>query len=167
MKNFLPPYFYFCRVLKKHLTKEQALQKLRHYCRYQERCPSEVKEKMWSLGIKKTDHDELFANLIEDDYLNEERFAVQFASGKYRLKHWGRIKIKYELKQKRVSDYNIKKAFSQIDDDDYLNTLKTIAEKRYNELKNEQWLVRKKKTIDYLLLKGYEHSLVNQIVNQF
>jgi regulatory protein len=154
-------------VLKKHLTKEQALQKLRHYCRYQERCHSEVKEKMWLLGIKKTDHDELLASLIEDDYLNEERFAVQFAGGKYRLKHWGRIKIKYELKQKRVSDYNIKKALSQIEESDYLKTLKTIAEKRYNELKNEQWLVRKKKTIDYLLLKGYEQSLVNQMVNQF
>jgi len=149
------------------LTKEQALQKLRHYCRYQERCHSEVKEKMWLLGIKKTDHDELLASLIEDDYLNEERFAVQFAGGKYRLKHWGRIKIKYELKQKRVSDYNIKKALSQIEESDYLKTLKTIAEKRYNELKNEQWLVRKKKTIDYLLLKGYEQSLVNQMVNQF
>jgi regulatory protein len=154
-------------MVKKNLTKEQALQKLRHYCRYQERCQSEVKEKMWLLGVKKTDHDELLANLIEDDYLNEERFAVQFASGKYRLKHWGRIKIKYELKQKRVSEYNIKKAVSQIDDDDYLKTLKTIAEKRYNELKDEQWLVRKKKTIDYLLLKGYEQSLVNQMVNQF
>lgn len=149
------------------MTKEQALQKLRHYCRYQERCHSEVKEKMWLLGIKKTDHDELLASLIEDDYLNEERFAVQFAGGKYRLKHWGRIKIKYELKQKRVSDYNIKKALSQIEESDYLKTLKTIAEKRYNELKNEQWLVRKKKTIDYLLLKGYEQSLVNQMVNQF
>ena len=148
-------------MFKKQLTKEQALQKLRHYCRYQERCHREVKEKMWLLGIKKSDHDELIASLIQDDYLNEERFAIQFASGKYRLKRWGRVKIKYELKQKQVTDYIIKKALQQIEEEDYRGTLKTLADKRYAELKNEQWLVRKKKTIDYLLLKGYEHALIN------
>ena len=160
-KNISGFILLFLLMLKRQLTKEQALQKLRHYCRYQERCHSEVREKMWSLGIRKTDHDELIASLIEDDYLNEERFAIQFASGKYRLKQWGRVKIKYELNQKRVSDYNIRKALSQIEEADYLKRLRTIAEKRYNELKNEQWLARRKKTIDYLLLKGYEHSIIN------
>ena len=148
-------------MLKKGLTKEQALQKLRHYCRYQERCQHEVKEKMWLLGVKKTDHDELLASLIEDDYLNEERCAIQFASGKYRIKQWGRIKIRYELKQKRLNNYIIQKALDQIEEADYLNTLKILGNKRYAELKSEQWLVRRKKTIDYLLLKGYEQSLIN------
>jgi len=152
-------------MLRKILTKEQALQKLRHYCRYQERCHSEVREKLWQLGVKRSEHDELIASLIEDDYLNEERFAMQFAGGKYRHKQWGRIKIKYELKQKQVSDYSIKKSLQQIDETDYLETLKELADKRYAALKNEQWLVRKKKTIDYLLLKGFEHSLINTIVS--
>ena len=146
---------------KKQLTKEQALQKLRHYCRYQERCISEVKEKMWLLHIKKTDHDELIESLVNEDYLNEERFAINFAFGKYRIKQWGRVKIKYELKQKKVTDFNIKKGLQQIDEEDYRKTLKVLAEKKYAELKNEQWLVRKKRTIDYLLLKGYELALIN------
>ena len=76
---------------RKTLTKEQALQKLRHYCRYQERCHAEAREKLWQLGVKKTEHDEIIAILIEDDYLNEERFAIQFAGGRYRQKQWGRI----------------------------------------------------------------------------
>ena len=92
------------------LTKEQALQKLRHYCGYQERCHSEVKEKLWQLKVNRKEHDEIIASLIEDDYLNEERFAIQFAGGKYRVKQWGRVKIKYELKQRMVSGYSIKKA---------------------------------------------------------
>lgn len=146
---------------RKTLTKEQALQKLRHYCRYQERCHSEVREKLWQLGVKRTDHDEIIASLIEDDYLNEERFAIQFAGGKYRIKQWGRVKIKYELKQKQVSEYSIKKSLNQIDEADYLKTLHELADKRYQALKHEQWLVRKKKTIDYLLLKGFEHALIN------
>jgi regulatory protein len=145
---------------KKQLTKEQALQKLKHYCGYQERCHSGVREKLWQLGVRKTEHDEIIASLIEDDYLNEERFAIQFAGGKYRMKQWGRTKIKYELKQKQVSEYCINKALKQIDEEDYLKTLYKLAEKKYAILKNEQWVIRKKKTMDYLMQKGFEPELV-------
>jgi regulatory protein len=144
-------------------TKEQALQKLRHYCGYQERCHSEVKEKLWQLKVNRKEHDEIIANLIEDDYLNEERFAVQFAGGKYRIKQWGRVKIKYELKQKQVSEYSIKKALKQIDEKDYIKTLNKLAEKRYAALKAEQWMMRKKKTIDYLLQRGFEMELISGV----
>jgi regulatory protein len=145
------------------LTKEQALQKLRHYCGYQERCHSEVKEKLWQLRVNRKEHDEIIASLIEDDYLNEERFAIQFAGGKYRIKQWGRVKIKYELKQKQVSEYSIKKALKQIDEKDYIKILNKLAEKRYAALKDEQWMVRKKKTIDYLIQRGFELELINGV----
>ena len=145
---------------KKQLTKEQALQKLKHYCAYQERCHSEVKEKLYSLGVWKKDHDEIIASLIEENYLNEERFAMAFAGGKWRMKQWGRVKIKYELRQKQVSDYCIKKALKQIDEEEYLRVLKELASDKYAALKNEQYLVRKKKTIDYLINRGFEMELV-------
>ncbi len=149
---------------KKSLTKEQALQKLKHYCAYQERCHSEVKEKLYNLGVWKKDHDEIIANLIEEKYLDEERFAIAFAGGKSRIKQWGRVKIRYELKQKQVSEYSIKKALKQIDEEEYRKMLATLAKQKYASLKNEQWLIRKKKTIDHLLQKGYELPLVNEIV---
>lgn len=145
---------------KKYLTKEQALQKLKHYCAYQERCHSEVKEKLFSLGIWKKDHDEIIATLIEESYLNEERFAIAFASGRFRIKQWGRVKIKYELKQKQVSEYSIKKALKQIDEDDYLKVLNKLTKEKYASLKNEQHLIRKKRTIDYLMQKGFEPQLI-------
>ncbi|MBM3416059.1 MAG: RecX family transcriptional regulator [Bacteroidetes bacterium] len=147
------------------LTKEQALQKLKHYCAYQERCHSEVKEKLYSLGVWKKDHNEIIAALIEEDYLNEERFALAFAGGKWRIKQWGRVKIKYELKQKQVSDYCIKKALQQIDEEEYLAVLGKLAKEKYSALKNEQYLVRKKKTMDYLMGRGFESNLVNKLVN--
>jgi regulatory protein len=147
---------------KKQLTKEQALQKLKYYCAYQERCHSEVKEKLYNLGVWKKDHDEIIAKLIEENYLNEERFATAFAGGKFRVKQWGRIKIKFELKQKQVSDYSIKKALKQIDEQEYLSVLNKLAKEKYASLKNEQYLVRKKKTMDYLLTKGFEPELVRQ-----
>ena len=149
---------------KKYLTKEQALQKLKHYCGYQERCHSEVKEKLYNLGVWKKEHDEIIATLIEDGYLNEERFAIAFAGGKFRIKQWGRVKIKYELKQKQVSDYSIKKALMQIAEEDYLKVLNKLGREKYDSLKNEQYLVRKKKTMDHLIRRGFEAELVNETI---
>jgi regulatory protein len=149
---------------RKSLTKEQAIQKLRQYCAYQERSHTEVVQKLWDLGVKKAEHDEIISSLIEDDYLNEERFAILFAGGKFRMKSWGRKRIYYALKEKKVSDYNIKKAMKEIPDDVYEKTLYDLAEKKYALLKDEQYLVRKKKTMDYLMQKGYEPDLVTKAV---
>jgi regulatory protein len=153
-------------VQKKILTKEQALQKLRQYCAYQERSHSEVQQKLYELGIRKQDHDEILSTLIEEDYLNEERFAKAFAGGKFRMKDWGRKKIFYALKEKRVSEYSIKQAMKEIDEEDYWKNLKELVEEKYDTLKDEQHLVRKKKTIDYMLQKGYEFDLVTKAVNE-
>ena len=151
---------------KKYLTKEQALQKLKHYCTYQERCHSEVKEKLYSLGVWKNEQGEITATLIEEGYLNEERFAIAFASGRFKIKHWGRVKIKYELKQKQVSEYSIKKALKQIDEEEYLRVLNKLAKEKYASLKSDQYLIRKKKTMDYLMGKGFEMDLVRGAVEK-
>ena len=152
---------------KKYLTKEQAIQKLRQYCAYQERSHSEAVQKLWDLGVRKAEHDEIISSLIEDDYLNEERFAIQFAGGKFRMKNWGRKRIYYALKEKKVSEYNIRKAMKEIPDDAYEKTLLQLAEKKYASLKDEQYLVRKKKTMDYLMQKGYEPELVTKALSSF
>ena len=152
---------------KKYLTKEQAIQKLRQYCAYQERSHSEAVQKLWDLGVRKAEHDEIISSLIEDDYLNEERFAIQFAGGKFRMKNWGRKRIYYALKEKKVSEYNIRKAMKEIPDETYEKTLLQLAEKKYASLKDEQYLVRKKKTMDYLMQKGYEPELVTKALSSF
>jgi len=146
--------------------KEQALQKLRHYCAYQERCHSEVKEKLYGLGVWNKHHDEIIAALIEENYLNEERFAIAFAGGKFRIKHWGRVKIKYALKQRQVSEYCIKKALKQIDEEEYREVLNRLAKEKYAAFKSEQHLVRKKKTMTYLIGKGFEVELVSETLNR-
>lgn len=151
---------------KKTLTKEQALQKLKHYCGYQERCHADVKEKLYSLGVWKKDHDEIISALIEEKYLNEERFAIAFAGGKFRINKWGRVKIKYELKKKQVSDYSIKKALKQIEEPDYNKVLSKLATEKQLSLKGEQYLVQKKKIMDYLIGKGYEMDLAKQAVEK-
>lgn len=150
----------------KQLTKEQVLQKLKHYCGYQERSHYEVRQKLFELGAWKKDHDEIIASLIENGYLNEERFAIAFASGKFRIKQWGRVKIKYELKQKQVSDYCIKKALKQIDEEEYSGVLAKLAADKYASLKGEQYLIRTRKTMDYLIAKGFELPLVTNEIKR-
>jgi regulatory protein len=149
---------------KKSLTKEQALQKLRHYCSYQERCHNEVKTKLYQLGTNKKLNDEIIAELIQGSYLNEERFAIAFATGKFKINHWGKRKIEYALKEKFISNYCIKKALQQIPEKEYLAILGKLANEKYKDLKGEQYLIRKRKTIDYLLGKGFEWELVSKIV---
>lgn len=151
---------------RKFLTKEEALQKLKQYCAYQERSHYEVRQKLYELGIRKQDYDEIISTLIEEDYLNEERFAKAFAGGKFRMKDWGRKKIYYALKEKKVSEYSIKQAMKEIDDEEYKKNLKELAQGKYESLKDEQYLVRKKKTIDYMLQKGYELDLVTRAINE-
>ncbi|MFD2918960.1 regulatory protein RecX [Terrimonas rubra] len=152
-------------MFKKQLTPEQALQRLKQYCAYQERCHAEVVDKLYQLGVWKKEHDAIIATLIEENYLNEERFALAYAGGKYRMKQWGRVKIKYELKQKQVSNYSINKALKQFDEEEYRQTLQKLANDKYALLKGEQYLVRKKKTMDYLIQRGYETDLITAAVN--
>jgi regulatory protein len=123
-----------------------------------------VKEKLYGYGLRKTEIETLLSQMVEEDYLNEERFAIQFASGKFRMKQWGKQKIKYELQQKRVSEYCIKKALAHIDNDDYDTTLQKVALKKWNTLKGEQYISRQAKTMQFLLRKGYESKQVALVV---
>jgi regulatory protein len=144
----------------------QALKKLEHYCAYQERCHSEVKSKLYDYGLNTTDVDKVTAHLIAENYLNEERFAVAFAGGKFRVKDWGKVKIKYELKGRQVSDYCIRKALAQIDLDDYENKLHKLAEKKWESTKTTNVWDKMAKTTTYLMQKGYESDLVRVVVNE-
>ena len=151
---------------KSRLLKEKALQKIKQFCSYQERCHYEVKEKLYSLGVWKADIDEIISELIQENYLNEERFAIQFAGGKFRMKQWGKVKIKYELRQKQISQYCIVKALLSIDDRDYQNTFNNLALEKWQTLKAEKNIfIKKRKIMDYLLQKGYEAGIVNNLVN--
>lgn len=153
---------------KKSLTKEQAYQKLRHYCAYQDRCHSEVKNKAYLLGLRKPDVEELTSKLIEENCLNEERFARAFAGGKFRIKQWGRMKIIGELKQKQISSYCIAAAMEEIDENKYKQVLHKLAVKRWSSIKGTgtNLFVKMGKTRNFLLLKGYEPALVSFEIKQ-
>jgi regulatory protein len=144
--------------VKKNLTPELAYPKIRHYCGYSERCHYEVREKLFGMGLMKKDVEILLSRLIEEGYLNEERFAVLFAGGHFRQKKWGKAKIIYALRQKKVSEQNIKRGLKEIVQEDYLASLQKLADTKWKSLKEEQYISREAKTNAYLLQKGYERQ---------
>jgi regulatory protein len=147
----------------KKATLEQAFQLLKHFCGYRERCHEEVKEKLRSVGVWGADQDALIAKLIEGDYLNEERFARIYAGGKFRVNKWGRNRIRYELKQKRVSEYCIKKGLKEIDEEEYVAVLTRLTESKYNSLSGHK-AIRRDKTISYLMGRGFESDLIRSVL---
>jgi regulatory protein len=151
---------------KVRIGKEQAIQRIRHYCAYQERAQQEVRDKLYELGMTKDEVEEIMSDLIAENFLNEERFAVQFAGGHFRIKGWGKVKIQHALQQKRVSSYNIKIGLKAIDRDAYLKTLEQLATKKWNSLKGERGLSRMAKTYAFLHQRGFEPILYQPIVQK-
>ena len=115
---------------KKWLSKEEALKKLQRYCAYQDRCHQEVRNKLINLGVYGQVMEEVIVELIQENFLNEERFAKSFARGKFRIKTWGRNRIRRELKLRAVSDYCIRKGMEEIPDDDYLEALDAFLQRK-------------------------------------
>lgn len=144
-------------------TPEKSLPKIKQYCAYQERCHAEVRDKLYSFGLRKTEVEEIISELITENYLNEERFAIHFAGGKFRMKQWGKIKIKQALKAKQLSDYCIKKALKEIDSKEYQKTFQKLAEQKLKTLKSERNIfIKKRKMQDFLLQKGFETQMIQQ-----
>ena len=152
----------------KKISKEMAFQKIKSFCGYQERCQSETKERLRSMGLGTVETEELISRLIDADYLNEARFAILFAGRKFRTKHWGKVKIRYTLQQKRISDPCITRALEQIDEQSYSAAILRLANKKFESLSaGPDQGARKRKTSDYLLQKGYEPALVFELTKTF
>ena len=148
-----------------HFTPGQSVPKIKQYCAYQERCHSEVRDKLYSFGLNKVEVEEIISILITENYLNEERFAIHYARGKFRMKQWGKIKIKQSLKFKQVSEYCIKKALKEIDLQEYEKTFRKLAEQKLKTLKSEKNIfIKKRKLQDFLLQKGFENEMVREAV---
>lgn len=152
---------------RKSIGTEKALEKIRYFCSYQERCHREVKEKLYGYGLYKADAELLLSQMIEEGYLNEERFAVAFAGGKFRTKKWGRRKIRNELMQKGLSAFCIQAGLASIEEEDYFETMKKLAGEKLRQLsaeKNE--FIKDQKVRAYLVQKGYEPELLSEVLKR-
>lgn len=145
---------------KNSFSVDEATKKLEGYCAYQDRCHKEVIDKLRDMRMIPQAIDQILGHLIQENYLNEERFARSFARGKFNIKKWGKKRIVKELKHRDISKYNVQLALKEIDQQEYLNVFDELAKKRLAEIKDKELQKRRKKLADYLLYRGWESELV-------
>ena len=145
---------------------KDILRRAASFCAYQERTQREVRERLGEWEVFGDEAEEMIAWLIEQNYLNEERFAKTFAGSKFRVKRWGRHKIRQHLKQRGITGYNLEQAMKEIEPDDYRQTLIDLLEKKKRSLQGESPLVMKQKLVRYAISKGYESEMVWAVIGE-
>lgn len=141
-------------------------QKIQHYCSIQERCRFQVVKKLYTFGAVTSQISDVLVELQQDNFLNEERFARSYCSGKFKINKWGKQKIAFELSKLQISKHYIRKGMTEIDEKDYFFVMKELAKKKYNSLSGTDRFKNKKKVANYLLNKGFESELIWTYVNQ-
>lgn len=141
------------------MTPSMAIERMRKFCGYQERAHSEVRTKLIKLEVYGDDLEEIIAQLVSEDFLNEERFARAYVRGKFRMNKWGKFKIKMHLKQKRVSEYCINEGMQEISDEEYSNMIDDLLSRK---LVGNIDAKAKQKIRDALMRKGFEPALVSE-----
>lgn len=152
---------------RKSLTKNEAIDAMQRYCAYQDRCHREVRTRLLEHQVYGHDLEEVMTSLILDDFLNEERYARSYARGKFRINKWGRNKILQHLKYNQISPYCIKKGMSEIDEEDYMETLRKLMVNKVQDVKAGNIYTRRNKVKAYLVQKGYESGLINQVLAEY
>lgn len=147
------------------MTQNEAIEKMKKYCAYQERCQSEVRKKLFGCELTSDEIENILCSLIEQNFINEERFAKHFVRGKFRQKKWGKSKIKQHLKQKKISDYCIRIGLNEIDNEEYIATLSLVISKKEKLLLDDNKFVKKQKIAKYAVNKGFENNLVWDFLN--
>ncbi len=142
------------------IDKKTAQLKLANFCAYQERSQQEVREKLVKMGIASDDLEDIIVFLISENFLNEERFAIAYAGGKFRVKHWGKLKIKNALRLKGTSEPCIRKALQLIDQETYTQMLKKEIKRKAKEISESNVIKKTNKLAAYLIGKGFESELV-------
>jgi len=145
---------------------EQLKKKLAKYCAWQERCSDDVNKKLINLGASKHDMEKIVKWLTDEKYINDSRFAASFARGKFNNNNWGKNRIIAELRARNLDEQIIRDALNEIEENDYLNTIKELALRKWKEIKTDDPFVKKQKTAAFLVNKGYETDLVFRILGK-
>ncbi len=151
---------------KPRLTPKEAKLKAANYCAYQERSQKEVRNKLYEYGLYRDEVEEVLTNLIIDGFINEERFAKALAGGKFRIKKWGRNRIRLALKEHNISDYCIKKGLAEIEEDEYQNALEALIAKASDQSPETNIFKKRDKISRNLIYKGFEPELVWKAVKE-
>ena len=148
-------------------TVKEATERIQSYCAIQDRCQWEVERKMKEWGVSEIIIENILTDLILEKFVDEQRFAESFCRGKFRIKRWGKVKIKNELKIRKISENCIDKGLSQIENNEYMEVLKDLYIKKRDSLKDTNQFIRKGKISKHLQQKGFESNLIWELINKY
>jgi regulatory protein len=152
--------------LEDPISKKEAKLKAARYCAYQERTQQEVREKLFSVHADHDEAEEIISELISENFINEERFARTFASGRFRLKKWGRNRIRMELEKRGLTPYCVISGLEEIPEEDYLEMIRNLVSKKIQQLPGENIFQKKDKTSRFLIKKGFEPHLIWEVLDE-
>jgi len=147
-------------------TIKETTEKIQSYCAIQDRCQWEVEKKMKEWGVSEIIIENILTDLILEKFVDEQRFTESFCRGKFRIKRWGKVKIKNELKIKKISNNCIDKGLLQIEKKEYMKVLKDLYIKKRDSLKDTNQFIRKGKIAKHLQQKGFESKLIWELINK-
>ncbi|MBN2520267.1 MAG: RecX family transcriptional regulator [Bacteroidales bacterium] len=141
------------------------MQKITGICSLQEKCIFDVKQKLISWKLNNLEIEEIISKLVKDNFINEKRFAVAYANDKLKFNNWGKTKIRYALKEKKISDENIQIALNNISEGFYEKIIKNELLKKYKTLKKGNQFEIKAKLLRFGASKGYEAGMLYPIID--
>lgn len=164
--RYVQAFFYFSEMQKKVFTIDEIKRKMERYCIYQDRCHQEVEKKLREFSLIPIAREEILLHLMEHDFLNETRFAQSYARGKFRIKKYGKQRIIRELKSKKITEYNVKKALEEIEEEAYIATAFELVAKKNAYVVAQNPFKKRKKIFDFMVRKGYEYDLINEAITK-
>lgn len=151
----------------KPLTPDQVLDKMAKYCAYQERCVKEVRDKLKTFDIAEEEKTKILEYLLDNHFVNDERYAKAFVRGKVNQSGWGVNKIRFHLIQKGINKDIIEEALGQTDEEAYRQRLIEILKTKAKTVKADSDFEKKRKLASYAMQKGFEGPLVWEVVKEF
>ena len=143
-----------------------VLQKIEHYCAYQERCSHDAEQKLREWKVPASKIPVILEHLQENGFLDDTRFATIFASSKFRLNKWGRVKIRVELKSRNIPENIIRRALGEIAEEDYRKTILELILKKKPEIKTGKNFIIREKIIKFVAGKGFEFDLITKVLTE-
>lgn len=144
---------------------DKYLDKAMNYCSRSEHCIEDIRQKLWNWKVPVEEHDKIITTLVENNFINESRYAIAFVKDKFRFNHWGRIKIRMMLKTKKIGTATIDDALSCIDEEEYIDVLKSLVESESKKIKAATDYERKAKLLRYVAGRGFEPSLASELIS--
>jgi len=145
---------------------KEVLSSLERFCAYQERCTMEIEQKLKEYPLTDEDKSSLITQLTQSDLLNENRFATNYARGKFRIKKWGKIRIQQKLRSKKIAEESIQHALNQLDPIEYKEVFNALSARKLEGIKTNDVHKKRKKLGDMLLYRGWEFEMVYDKVRE-